>query len=393
VKALQGVDGHVEWVEAERPACDAGQVRIRVAAAGLNRADLLQMKGLYPPPPGASPYMGLECAGVVEEVGAGADWRVGDRVCALLASGAMAEEVVVDARHVLPVPEGLSLHEAAALPEVYATAWLNIFQLGGVKAGEKVLVHAGASGVGSAAIQLCKAFGSPVWVSVGSPDRLAYCEALGAAGGVVRNENLDALEGFGPFDVILDPVGASYGELNLKLLARDGRWVIIGLMGGRKFELDLAQVLGKRLEITGSTLRNRDDGFKAELLRELQQQVWPLFAEGRLSPQLVDTYPVEFAQAAYAELETNQVSGKLVMVIDPSQACAAKGAQSTPKAFKTSSESAIHWSGHARAAPHPGSPHAGDLPSATTASHCANRNRNSPPPGFPVPDPATPATG
>ncbi|AEJ11937.1 MULTISPECIES: NAD(P)H-quinone oxidoreductase [Pseudomonas] len=318
MKALQGVDGHVAWVEAERPACDAGQVRIRVAAAGLNRADLLQMKGLYPPPPGASPYMGLECSGVIEEVGAGADWRVGDRVCALLASGAMAEEVVVDARHVLPVPEGLSLHEAAALPEVYATAWLNIFQLGGVKAGEKVLVHAGASGVGSAAIQLCKAFGSPVWVSVGSQDRLAYCEALGAAGGVVRNENLEALEGFGPFDVILDPVGASYGELNLKLLARDGRWVIIGLMGGRKFELDLAQVLGKRLEITGSTLRNRDDGFKAELLRELQQQVWPLFAEGRLSPQLVDTYPVEFGQAAYAELETNQVSGKLVMVIDPS---------------------------------------------------------------------------
>lgn len=318
MKALQGEDGHVEWVEAVRPALDAGQVRIRVAAAGLNRADLLQMKGLYPPPPGASPYMGLECAGVIEEVGPGADWRVGDRVCALLASGAMAEEVVVDARHVLPVPEGLSLHEAAALPEVYATAWLNIFQLGNLKAGEKVLVHAGASGVGSAAIQLCKAFGNPVYVSVGSQDRLAYCEALGAAGGVVRNENLEALEGFGPFDVILDPVGASYGELNLRLLARDGRWVIIGLMGGRKFELDLAQVLGKRLEITGSTLRNRDDGFKAELLRELLQQVWPLFAEGRLSPQLVDTYPVAFAQAAYAALESNQVSGKLVMVIDPS---------------------------------------------------------------------------
>lgn len=141
MKALQGVDGHVEWVEAERPTCDAGQVRIRVAAAGLNRADLLQMKGLYPPPPGASPYMGLECSGVVEEVGAGAAWRVGDRVCALLASGAMAEEVVVDARHVLPVPEGLGLHEAAALPEVYATAWLNIFQLGAVKAGEIGRAH------------------------------------------------------------------------------------------------------------------------------------------------------------------------------------------------------------------------------------------------------------
>jgi putative PIG3 family NAD(P)H quinone oxidoreductase len=307
----------VAWVEAERPACDAGQVRIRVAAAGLNRADLLQRAGLYPPPPGASPYMGLECSGIVEEVGAGADWRVGDRVCALLAGGGMAEEVVVDARHVLPVPEGLSLHEAAAVPEVYATAWLNIFQLGALKAGEKVLVHAGASGVGSAAIQLCKAFGNPVWVSVGSPERLAYCQSLGAAGGVVRNDNLDDLEQLGPFDVILDPVGASYGPLNLKLLARDGRWVIIGLMGGRKVELDLALVLGKRLEITGSTLRNRDDAFKAELLRELRQQVWPLFAEGRLSPQLVDTYPVAFAEAAYAELASNQVSGKLVLVIDP----------------------------------------------------------------------------
>lgn len=320
MKALQGVDGHVTWVEAERPACDAGQVRIRVAAAGLNRADLLQMKGLYPPPPGASPYMGLECAGVIAEVGAGTAWQVGDRVCALLASGAMAEEVIVDARHVLPVPEGLSLHEAAALPEVYATAWLNIFQLGGVKAGEKVLVHAGASGVGSAAIQLCKAFGNSVWVSVGSAERLAYCQALGAAGGVVRNQNLDDLEAIGPFNVILDPVGASYGELNLKLLARDGRWVIIGVMGGRKFELDLAQVMAKRAQITGSTLRNRDDAFKAELLSDLRQQVWPLFAEGRLSPQLVDTYSVEFAQAAYAELETNQVSGKLVMIIDPSLA-------------------------------------------------------------------------
>lgn len=316
MKALQGVDGHVEWVEAERPTCDAGQVRIRVAAAGLNRADMLQIAGNYPPPPGASPYLGLECSGIISEVGPGTDWRVGERVCALLAGGGMAEEVVVDARHVLPVPEGLSLHEAAAIPEVYATAWLNIFQLGGLKPGEKLLVHAGASGVGSAAIQLCKTLGNPVWVSVGSPERLAYCEALGAAGGVVRNANLDDLKQLGPFDVILDPVGASYGPLNVELLARDGRWVMIGLMGGRKVELDLAQILGKRLQLTGSTLRNRDDDFKAELLKELGQQVWPLFTDGRLKAQLVDTYPVAFAEAAYAELATNQVSGKLVLVID-----------------------------------------------------------------------------
>ncbi len=315
MKALQGVEGQLGWVEVQAPECDAGQVRIRVTAAGLNRADLLQIAGAYPPPPGASPYLGLECAGVITEVGAGADWRVGDRVCALLAGGGMADEVVVDARHVLPVPEGLTLEEAAAIPEVYATAWLNLFQLGDLKAGEKVLVHAGASGVGSAAIQLCKAFGNPVWVSVGSAERLAYCQALGAAGGVLRGEDLQALEAHGPFDVVLDPVGASYAALNLKLLARDGRWVIIGLMGGRTTELDLAQVLAKRVQLTGSTLRNRDDGFKAQLLQALHEQVWPLFAEGRVKPQLVRAYPAAEAEAAYAELAGNQVSGKLVVVL------------------------------------------------------------------------------
>lgn len=318
MKALQGVDGHVEWVETTSPTCDVGQVRIRVAAAGLNRADLLQRAGLYPPPPGASEFLGLECAGVISEVGAGVSWQVGDRVCALLAGGGMAEEVVVDARHVLPVPEGLSLQQAAAIPEVYATAWLNLFQLGGLKPGEKVLLHAGASGVGSAAIQLCKAFGSPSWVSVGSTERLAYCQALGASGGVVRGDDIEALNDFAPFDVILDPVGANYAALNLKLLARDGRWVIIGLMGGRKAELDLAQVLAKRVQVTGSTLRNRDDQFKADLLSDLGQQVWPLFAEGRLKPQLVGSYAVKDAEAAYAELAGNQVSGKLVLVIDDS---------------------------------------------------------------------------
>ncbi|MCS5515923.1 NAD(P)H-quinone oxidoreductase [Pseudomonas sp. BRM28] len=318
MKALQGVDGHVEWVETTSPTCDVGQVRIRVAAAGLNRADLLQRAGLYPPPPGASEFLGLECAGVISEVGAGVSWQVGDRVCALLAGGGMAEEVVVDARHVLLVPEGLSLQQAAAIPEVYATAWLNLFQLGGLKPGEKVLLHAGASGVGSAAIQLCKAFGSPSWVSVGSAERLAYCQALGASGGVVRGDDIEALNDFAPFDVILDPVGANYAALNLKLLARDGRWVIIGLMGGRKAELDLAQVLAKRVQVTGSTLRNRDDQFKADLLSDLGQQVWPLFAEGRLKPQLVGSYAVKDAEAAYAELAGNQVSGKLVLVIDDS---------------------------------------------------------------------------
>lgn len=320
MKALQGVEGHVEWVETPSPTCDVGQVRIQVAAAGLNRADLLQRAGLYPPPPGASEVLGLECSGVISEVGAGSSWQVGDRVCALLAGGGMAQEVVVDARHVLPVPEGLSLAEAAALPEVYSTAWLNLFQLAALKPGEKVLLHAGASGVGSAAIQLCKAFGSPCWVSVGSADRLAYCEDLGAQGGVVRTDGIESLGDFGPFDVILDPVGGNYAAINLKLLALDGRWVLIGLMGGREAQLDLAQVLAKRVQVLGSTLRSRDDQFKADLLSDLGQQVWPLFGEGRLSPQLAKTFPIKDAEAAFAELATNQISGKLVLVIDESLA-------------------------------------------------------------------------
>ena len=318
MKALQGVEGQVKWVEEPSPTCDVGKIRIRVAAAGLNRADLLQSAGMYPPPPGASQFLGLECSGVVSEVGPGSSWQVGDRVCALLAGGGMAQEVVVDARHALPVPEGLSLAQAAALPEVYSTAWLNLFQLAGLKPGEKVLLHAGASGVGSAAIQLCKAFGSPCWVSVGSAERLAYCQELGAQGGVLRAEGLEGLKPFGPFDVVLDPVGANYAESNLKLLALDGRWVLIGLMGGRKAELDMALVLGKRIQLLGSTLRTRNDQFKADLLSDLNQQVWPLFNEGRLSPQLARAYPMEEAQEAYAELASNQVSGKLVVVIDPS---------------------------------------------------------------------------
>ncbi|KPG94408.1 zinc-binding dehydrogenase [Pseudomonas sp. RIT-PI-r] len=318
MKALQGVEGQVAWVEEPSPTCDVGQVRIRVAAAGLNRADLLQKAGLYPPPPGASQVLGLECSGVISEVGAGSSWQVGDRVCALLAGGGMAEEVVVDGRHVLPVPEGVSLIEAAALPEVYATVWLNVFQLAALKPGEKVLLYAGASGIGSAAIQLCKAFGNPCGVSVGSAERLAYCEALGAQGGVVRTDDLESLRDFGPFDVILDPVGGNYSALNLKLIALDGRWVLIGLMGGREAKLDLAQVLGKRVQLLGSTLRSRDDQFKADLLSDLGQHVWPLFAEGRLRPQLAKAFAVKDAEAAFAELASNTVAGKLVLVIDDS---------------------------------------------------------------------------
>lgn len=315
MKALQGNQGRPELIECDAPRCEAGQVRIRVVAAGINRADLLQAAGLYPPPPGVSHILGLECAGIISEVSEGSRWQVGDRVCALLAGGGMAQEVCVDARHVLPVPEGLSLLQAAAIPEVYATAWLNIFQLAKLQPGEKVLLHAGASGVGSAAIQLCKAFHSPCWVSVGSAERLAYCQALGAEGGVIRGDNIDGLQDFAPFDVILDPVGASYAALNLKILGLDGRWVNIGLMGGRRAELDLAQLLSKRVQLIGSTLRSRSDAFKGELIAQLTEKVWPLFSSGGLNPQVEEVFAWTDAEAAFARLASNQVNGKIVLQI------------------------------------------------------------------------------
>ena len=315
MKALQGKEGQPSLIDCAAPVCAPGQVRIRVVAAGLNRADLLQAAGLYPPPPGVSDVLGLECAGVISEVGAGSDWQVGDRVCALLAGGGMAQEVCGDARHVLPIPDGISMLEAAAIPEVYATAWLNVFQLAQVQPGEKVLLHAGASGVGSAAIQLCKAFNSPCWVSVGSDERLAYCEALGAEGGVVRGESMEGLHEFAPFDVILDPVGASYAAQNLKMLRLDGRWINIGLMGGRRAELDLAQLLGKRIQLIGSTLRSRSDAFKGELMAQLLDQVWPLFASGALKPQVEEVFDWTDASAAFARLASNQVNGKVVLQI------------------------------------------------------------------------------
>lgn len=315
MKALQGSEGRPTLIDCVAPVCGAGQVRIRVVAAGLNRADLLQAAGLYPPPPGVSDILGLECAGVITEVGEGSTWQVGDRVCALLAGGGMAEEVCVDARHVLPIPDGLSMLEAAAVPEVYVTAWLNVFQLAQVQPGEKVLLHAGASGVGSAAIQLCKAFNIPCWVSVGSAERLAYCKALGAEGGVVRGDNIEGLHDFSPFDVILDPVGASYAAQNLKMLRLDGRWINIGLMGGRRAELDLAQLLGKRIQLIGSTLRSRSDAFKGELMAQLAEQVWPLFASGQLKPQAEEVFAWTDAETAFARLASNQVNGKVVLQI------------------------------------------------------------------------------
>ncbi|OWL86147.1 NAD(P)H-quinone oxidoreductase [Halopseudomonas aestusnigri] len=314
MRGLQAEGGELSWQVQPAAELKSGEVRVRVMAAGLNRADLLQKAGMYPPPPGVTRVLGLECAGEVIEVTEGARWKIGDRVCALLAGGGMAEEVVVDQRHLLAVPDNLNWAEAAAIPEVFSTAWLNVFVLGNARPGEKVLIHAGASGVGTAAIQLCKAQGNPCWVSVGSQDKLDACVELGAEGGVLRQGGIAALKDFGPFNVALDPVGATYAADHLDLLALDARWVLIGLMGGRDATLDLAKVLAKRISLIGSTLRTRDAEFKATLLADMEQRLMPQFASGELKPMVAKTFGFADAAAAFEELARDQVVGKVILV-------------------------------------------------------------------------------
>jgi putative PIG3 family NAD(P)H quinone oxidoreductase len=314
VRGLQAEGGTLVWREQPVVEPREGQVRVKVMAAGLNRADLLQKAGMYPPPPGVTAVLGLECAGEVIEVAGASRWRVGDRVCALLAGGGMADEVVVDGRHLLPIPEGCDWAQGAAIMEVFSTAWLNIFELGRALPGEKVLVHAGASGVGTAAIQLCKALGNPCWVSLGSQEKLDACVSLGAQGGVLREQGLDGLRDVGPFDVALDPVGATYAAAHLDLLGLDARWIVIGLMGGREANLDLAKLLVKRIQVIGSTLRTRGADFKADLLARMEERLWPLFEAGTLRPLVAATFPFDRAEEAFAELASDKVIGKLVLV-------------------------------------------------------------------------------
>lgn len=314
MRGLQAEGGALSWREQPAVELKAGEVRLRVMAAGLNRADLLQKAGMYPPPPGVTQVIGLECAGEVVEVSGDVRWQLGDRVCALLAGGGMAEEVVVDARHLLPVPDGMDWAQAAAIPEVFSTAWLNIFELGAAKPGEKVLIHAGASGVGTAAVQLCKALGNPCWVTLGSEEKLAACVELGAEGGALRQDGIRSLQKSGPFAVSLDPVGATYAADHLDLLGMDSRWVLIGLMGGREATLDLAKVLAKRIQLTGSTLRARSADFKAELLARMEARLWPLFASGELRPLVACTFSFDQADEAFAELASDKVIGKVILL-------------------------------------------------------------------------------
>lgn len=322
MQAIDVRDGRCVQVDLPAPALGPGQVRIAVEAAGVNRADLVQKSGRYPPPPGASPLLGLECAGTIAEV---ADdvvgWSVGDPVCALLAGGGYAGEVVVDARHVLPIPDGLDAIQAAAIVEVYATAWLNLMDLAGLadREGAKVLLHAGGSGVGTAGIQLCRAWGHRAYVTAGSGDKIARCRALGAEDGFVRHDGpwAEAAARWAPegVDVILCPVGADYLADDVRVLGRDGTLILIGLLSGRSAQLDLGAVLVKRLRIQGSTLRARSADFKADLMGRLREHVWPRFADGTLAPIVDRTFPLHEAEAAHAHLASNTTFGAVVLTV------------------------------------------------------------------------------
>jgi putative PIG3 family NAD(P)H quinone oxidoreductase len=297
-------------------------VLIRVAAAGVNRPDIVQRQGHYPAPPGASPILGLEVAGTVAAVGPDvSDWRVGDRVCALLAGGGYAGYAVAPAPQCLPVPEGLSLVEAAALPETTFTVWTNVFQRGHLQAGERFLVHGGTSGIGTTAIQLAAAFGARVFATAGSPEKVAACERLGAERAINYRETdfvaavRDATGGAG-VDLVLDMVGGPYFPRNLKALAVEGRLVQIAFLQGSKLEADLMPIMLKRLTVTGSTLRSRSVVEKGAIARALRENVWPLLATGRVKPVLHATFPLAEAAEAHRAMESSAHIGKIVLTVD-----------------------------------------------------------------------------
>ena len=305
--------------DAPEPELGAGDLRIRVAAAGVNRADLLQRQGLYPPPPGASPILGLECAGEVIEVGSSVSgWKAGDRAMALLTGGGYAEQVVVDAGSAMHVPDAISDEEAGAIPEVFLTVFLNVFQLGALPDGGSLLVHGGGSGIGTAAIQLAKAAGATVVVTAGSVEKCERCLALGADAAVnYRTEDFlegakKATDGRG-VDVVLDSIGAPYLEQNLKALALGGRLVLIGLMGGAKAEANLGLLVAKRLSVIGSTLRARPAAEKAEIVRGFHDRFGAYLADGRLGATVDRVLPLESAPDAHRAMKASEHFGKIVL--------------------------------------------------------------------------------
>jgi NADPH2:quinone reductase len=305
-------------IDTPQPEPGFGQVRIKVAYAGVNRPDALQRAGLYNPPKGASPLPGLEAAGEISAVGAGVtEWAIGDAVCALLPGGGYAEQVVTPAAHCLPVPVGLSLKQAACLPETFFTVWSNVVMRGGLRAGERFLVHGGSSGIGTTAIQVAHAFGARVFTTAGSDAKCRACLDLGAE--VAMNyrdvDFVDEMKAQGGANLILDMVGGDYLPRNVRALADDGRLVQIAFLQGPKIELNFALLMMRRLTITGSTLRPQSDLAKAEIARQLRTHVWPLLASGQISPVMDQEFALADASAAHTRMESSQHIGKIVLKI------------------------------------------------------------------------------
>jgi putative PIG3 family NAD(P)H quinone oxidoreductase len=304
------------WTEVRDPEPGPDEVLIDVAATAVNRADLLQRQGHYPPPKGASDVLGLECSGTVAAVGSQVSgWRVGDEVCALLAGGGYAERVAVPAAQVLPLPEGVDLVTAASLPEVACTVWSNVVMVAGLRSGETLLVHGGAGGIGTHAIQVAKALGARVAVTAGSAERLERCAGLGADV-LVNYREQDFVAEVGEADVVLDNMGAAYLGRNVDVLAPDGRLVVIGMQGGVKAELNIGRLLAKRGSVTGTGLRSRPvDGpnGKGRIVAEVRERLWPLIASGQVKPIVHEVLPVERAADAHRALEGGDVFGKVVL--------------------------------------------------------------------------------
>jgi NADPH:quinone reductase len=303
------------------PGPGAGQLLVKVAAAGINRPDLAQRAGLYPPPPGHSPLPGLEIAGEVVEAGAGTTrWKAGDMVCALVNGGGYAEYCVAEETSALPAPAGFDMVRAAALPETFFTVWNNVFERGHLAAGEWLLVHGGSSGIGTTAIQLAKAFGARVIATAGSADKCQACLDLGADKAInYKTEDFvaaaKAATGGKGVDVILDMVGGEYTDKNIAMAAEDGRIVQIATLGGVEAKVNLARLMMKRLTLTGSTLRPRTREVKAGFARALEEKVWPLLAAGKVRVVMDSTFPLAEAAAAHRRLETSQHIGKVVLTV------------------------------------------------------------------------------
>lgn len=305
-------------IERPTPQPQAGEVLVRVEAAGVNRPDIMQRQGKYPPPPGASDIPGLEIAGTI--VSGGNRWSEGDTVCALVAGGGYAEFCAVPAQQCLPIPTGMTLIAAAAIPETYFTVWTNLFQRGRLQPGERVLVHGGTSGIGSTAIQLAHAFGAIVYATAGTEEKCAACTKLGADVAINHKredfvERVRSETGGRGVDIILDIIGGDYLGRNIDALAMEGRLVQVGTMGGARAQINLAPLLQRRLTLTGSTLRPRTPDQKGMIARELEARVWPLLAEGRVAPAVHRTFPLADAADAHRLLEAGDVIGKLVLVV------------------------------------------------------------------------------